>query len=697
MNHLKLTPDRLLRAAVVYVRQSTPTQVTHHLESQRRQYALEDRARGLGFQRITMIDEDLGRTGSGLVDRPGFQRLVAEVCTGEVGAVFCIEASRLARNGRDWHHLIELCGMVGAVVVDMDGVYDPNLINDRLVLGLKGTMSEFEATLIRRRSIEAIHQKARRGELWIPVPVGFGWTPNGKIQKHPDQRVQQAIQLVIDKMTELGSMRQVLIWLRQNNVCLPVAANDDGEYTIIWKLPQYQNIQAILTNPTYAGAYAFGKTETRTKVVDGRARKRSGYRRPRSQWTILIPDHHPGYLSWEEYERNQLMIAANTHMRSGIEPKAGRGGRALLSGLLRCRRCGRMLYVTYSGPHATVIRYECRGERLDCGEGRCISFGGLRVDARVGNELLHAIEGNAIEAAVEAAERMRLQRQELRRSIELEIEQARYEARLAARRYEAVDPEQRLVAAELEARWNTALQKVQELDDKLRGFDSASQSVAIPDRQTLISLAQDMPAIWNSPTADMRLKQRIARILIREIVTDVDENNREIILLIHWAGGRHSELRLKKSETGKHRHCTNLDAIDVITKMAGKFSDEEIAATLNRLRLRTGADNTWNENRVYSVRHRLQLPIFDPNQRNPSEVTLKEAAHRLNLSPPSVRRLIKDKLLPAHQVVECAPWQIPVAALESEIVNSEALRLRNRIRVPRTVFCDDQQSMFSES
>jgi excisionase family DNA binding protein len=195
----------------------------------------------------------------------------------------------------------------------------------------------------------------------------------------------------------------------------------------------------------------------------------------------------------------------------------------------------------------------------------------------------------------------------------------------------------------------------------------------------------------------MRLKQRIARILIREIVTDVDENNREIILLIHWAGGRHSELRLKKSETGKHRHCTNLDAIDVITKMAGKFSDEEIAATLNRLRLRTGADNTWNENRVYSVRHRLQLPIFDPNQRNPSEVTLKEAAHRLNLSPPSVRRLIKDKLLPAHQVVECAPWQIPVAALESEIVNSEALRLRNRIRVPRTVFCDDQQSMFSES
>ena len=327
MSHPKLTPERLLRAATVYVRQSTPTQVTHHMESQRRQYALEDRAREFGFQRITVIDEDLGRTGSGLVDRPGFQRLVAEVCTGEVGAVFCLEASRLARNGRDWRHLIELCGMVGAVVVDMDGVYDPNLINDRLLLGLKGTMSEFEATLIRQRSIEAIHQKARRGELRIPVPVGFCWTSTGKIEKHPDQRIQQAIQLVLDKMTELGSMRQVLIWFRQNNVCLPVCSSDGGEAGIIWKLPLYQNIQAILSNPVYAGAYAFGKTETRTKVVDGRAHKRSGFRRPRSQWMVLTSP--------------RLWLGA---------------GRALLSGLLRCRRCGRMLYVSYSGPQATVVR-----------------------------------------------------------------------------------------------------------------------------------------------------------------------------------------------------------------------------------------------------------------------------------------------------------------------------------------------------
>jgi hypothetical protein len=324
------------------------------------------------------------------------------------------------------------------------------------------------------------------------------------------------------------------------------------------------------------------------------------------------------------------------------------------------------------------------------------SFGGLRVDTVVGNEVLHAIEGNAIDAALEAAEQMQQQRQEVRRSTDLELEQARYEARLAARRYDAVDPEQRLVAAELEARWNNTLQRVKELEQKLREFDDKTHSVPLPDRQVLMSLAQDLPTIWNSPSTDMRLKQRITRILIREIVAEIEENNREIVLLIHWAGGRHSELRLNKSETGKHRYCTNLDAIEVIRKMAGKFPDEQIAATLNRLRLRTGSDNTWNESRVYSVRHRLQLPTLDPNQRNLCEVTLKEAAQRLNLSPPSVRRMIEEKILPAHQVVECAPWQIPVVGLDLEVVNREALRLRNRIRVPRNESCDDQQSMFSE-
>lgn len=697
MMHPKLTPERLGREAIVYIRQSTPSQVLHHQESQRRQYDLAERGRELGFQRITVIDEDLGLTGSGLVERPGFQRLVAHICSGDVGAVLCLEASRLARNGRDWHHLIELCGMVGAVLIDPDGIYDPSLLNDRLLLGLKGQMSEYEWSLIRQRSLEAIRQKARRGELRIPVPVGFGWTADGHIEKDPDQRVQEAIHLVFRKITELGSMRQVLIWFREGQVCLPALAPRGGPSPVIWKLPHYVTIHGILTNPVYAGAYAFGKTETRIQLVDGRARKSSGHHKPRTDWMVLIKDHHPGYISWDEYERNRAMAAANTHRQSGVQPQAGRGGRALLSSLLRCRRCGRMLYVAYSGPRGVVVRYECRGARLETSEGRCISFGGLRVDAGVSAEVLRAIEGPAIDAALDAAEQMRQERQHLRRAIELEVEQARYEARLAARRYEAVDPDQRLVVAELETRWNVALQKVQDLEQKLERFDHETDSVPLPDRHVLMSLVQDLPALWNDRSTDMRRKQRIVRLLIQEIVADIDEANREIVLLIHWAGGRHSELRLKKSRTGKHRHCTALQAIEVIEKMAGKFTDEQIAATLNRLRLRTGADNAWNDKRVYSVRHHHQLPAFDPNDATREEVTLKEAAQRLNLSPPSVRKMIEAKVLPAVQVVECAPWQIPVDALETEAVRREAANLRNRVRAPRSGACDGQQSVFSMS
>ena len=567
----KLTSERLRKKAIVYVRQSKPSQLIDNQESRRLQYGLVDRARGLGFQQINVIDEDLGRTGSGLVERPGFQHLVSEVLSEEVGAVFCLEASRLARNGRDWHHLIELCGMVGAVLADPDGIYDPMLINDRLLLGLKGSMAEFELSLFRQRSIEAIRQKAQRGELWIPLPVGFCWSPNGKIEKDPDERVQQAAQLVFRKMTELGSIRQVVIWLREENVCLPASSPVAGTCQRVWKLPLYQNTHDMLTNPVYAGAYAFGKSEARTKVVDGRAQRTFGHDKPRAAWGVLIRDHHPGYISWEEYERNQAMIATNTFGHSDAEPKAGRGGRALLSGLLRCRRCGRKLHVNYSGPGGVVIRYECSGERIDCGKGRCISFGGLRVDQAVSKEVLRAIEGNAIEAAWKAAEQIKQQQQELRKAFELEVEQARYEARLAARRYEAVDPEQRLVARELEAQWNVALQKVQELEHKLEEFDHKSPSAPLPIREVLLSLAQDLPAVWNSPSADMRLKQRIVHILIREIVADGDESSREVVLLIHWAGGQHSEVRVKKGEGGKHRHCTNLEATEVIRKMAGKF------------------------------------------------------------------------------------------------------------------------------
>jgi len=693
----KLTAERLSRRAIVYVRQSSPGQVIHNQESQRRQYALVDRAHELGFKNVTVIDDDLGRSGSGLVERPGFQRLVGEVCSGGIGAIFCIEASRLARNGRDWHHLIELCGMVGAVVVDPDGVYDPGLVNDRLLLGLKGTMSEFELNLLRQRSLEAIRQKARRGELQYCLPVGYLWTPNGKIEMDPDLRVQQAVRSVFSKMTELGSVRQVLLWFRRERIELPMRIFDEPSGRTVWNLPIYNTVLKLLTNPIYAGVYAFGKTKARTSVIDGRARKTAGHKKPQSEWTVLIQGHHAGYISWEQYERNQTTIAANAHMKSRMDPKAGRGGKALLAGLLRCRRCGRMSHISYGGIGAAVLRYHCRGAHLNHGEDWCISFGGLRTDQAVASEVLRAVGGNAVEAALEAAEKMRHQRQDRRRSLELEIEQTRYEAKLAARRYEAVDPDNRLVAAELEARWNASLEKVSGLENRLQQFDAEANIPAIPDKEVLLSLAQDLQAVWDSSKSDMRLKQRIVRILIQEIVADVESDRQEIVLLIHWAGGRHSELRIKKNGTGKHARCTSVEAVEVIRQMAGKFADEQIAATLNRLGLRTGAGNTWSEQRVYSMRHYHELPAYDPSLRKTGVVTLEQAAHRLGVSTTSVRRMIDQRLLPASQVVECAPWQISVEALEAVAVQQAATNIKSQLRIPQTRNRSEQPNLFSGS
>jgi DNA invertase Pin-like site-specific DNA recombinase len=691
MSH-KLTPNHLERDAIVYVRQSSMLQVHHNLESQRRQYGLAELARQLGFQKVQVIDEDLGRSGSGLVARPGFQSLVAAVCSGAVGAVFCLEASRLARNGRDWHHLIELCALVSTVLVDADGVYDPAFLNDRLLLGLKGTMSEFELNLFRQRSREAIRQKAQRGELAFRLPAGLCRHEDGTIDLEPDQRFQHALRLVFAKMQELGSVRQVYLWFRQEQQSIPVRTPAGG---ICWKVPVYSSVMNVLSNPFYAGAYAFGRTQVRTRVVDGRARKSAGHRRRQRDWQVLIPDHHPGYISWEQYERNQQTIEANAHMKSRMQPKAGRGGRSLLIGLLRCRRCGRMLKVNYTGAGGTVLRYSCRGEPLEGPEHKCISFGGLSADERVGEQLLEAISGNAIDAALEAAEQDRARHREQRRSLEMAWEQARYESRLAARRYEAVDPDRRLVASELEARWNAALGRVAEMEEKLEGFDAKLDCVAIPSRELLTSLAQDLPAIWNHPSTDAGLKQRIVRLVLREIVADVDEANREVILILHWEGGRHTEIRWVKSKLGQHRRA-NPEAVEIVRKMAGRYSDDEIAMTLNRLCMKTGAGNhSWTAGRVAYTRANHKLREYDPKLAD-GRVSMAQAAKKLQVSAPTVRRLIQRGVLPAQQMVPCAPWEIEEQMLKSEPVR-EAIAAVRRGDLIRTQSDENQQDLFSDS
>jgi excisionase family DNA binding protein len=585
--------------------------------------------------------------------------------------------------------------MTGAVVIDPDGIYDPSFINDRLLLGLKGTMSEFELNLFRQRSLEAIRQKARRGELKFHLPIGFVWSEAGKVEMDPDLRVQQAIHLVFSKMTELGSARQVLLWFRREKVCLPARLEGTG-HQVIWKLPVYNTIWHMVQNAMYAGAYVFGKTESRTKIVDGRTRKSIGHPKPLESWTVLIRDHHPGYISWEQYERNEAMIRANSNLKWGSSRKAGRGGQALLTGLLRCRRCGRMLQVSYSGTRGNVPRYHCKGAQINHGEDWCISFGGLRVDEAMTEMVLQAISGNAIDAALEAAEQLRQQRQRQRQAIELELEQARYEGRLAARRYENIDPENRLVASELESRWNASLVRVQELNNKLIKFDSGTGLTPLPDKEVLLSLAQDLPTVWHAPSCDKRLKQRIVRILVHEIVADVDENNHEVVLLIHWAGGRHSELKVKKNKTGQHRRCTSMEAIEVLRQMAGGHTDEQIATTLNRLGFKTGVGHTWTEQKVYSARRTHDLPSYDP-QRTNGFLTLEQSAQYLGVSANSVRRMIKEKRLRAEQVVACAPWRISLAILDSEEIRQVVKNIKSGLRSPRTRSTQEQEVLFSTS
>jgi DNA invertase Pin-like site-specific DNA recombinase len=664
----KISAEQLKRGAIVYVRQSTATQLTENRESQRRQYDLAGHARELGFARVDVIDDDLGRSGSGSVARPGFERLVGAVCAGSVGAVLCIEASRLARNGRDWHHLIELCALASAVIIDPDGVYDPRLVNDRLLLGMKGTMSEFELTLLRQRSQEAIRTKARRGELQLELATGLRWTDD-RIVLDPDRRVQQAIRTVFEKFTELGSVRQVLMWLVEEQLSLPVG--ERGKQGVVrWQAPTYRRVLAFIRNPFYAGAYTFGRSQVLTRMEGGSVRK-AQRARPMGCWSVLIQDHHPGYISWEQFLKNQRQLEENTHMHPTQSRKAGRGGSSLLAGLLRCARCGRMLQVGYQ--RRGYGRYLCRYENRSNGAPRCISFGNTSPDEQIAREVVRAIQPCAVEAAVAAARDLTRERCAVRDALELELAQARYESDLAARRYEAVDPAQRLVANELERRWNAALERQVAIEARLRDTASMSSPSAPVDPDKLMTLAADVQKTWDSPNASMSLKQRIVRLLIQEIVVDIDETQNELKLLIHWSGGRHSELRIARRKSGHHRHGTSPDVDSVVRDMAGRWPDAQIASTLNRLRLRTGMGNTWTVSRVLSVRRRLGLPQYDPSNPTTSDMlSLSQAATRLGVGPWVVRRLVKLGLLPASQSVLHGPWRIPVALLDDASLQAAA-------------------------
>jgi DNA invertase Pin-like site-specific DNA recombinase len=674
----KITLDHLGRGAVVYVRQSSMGQVAENTESRRRQYALAESARTMGFASVAIIDDDLGRSGSGTIERPGFQKLVALVCAGSIGAIFCIEASRLARNGRDWHHLIDLCALVGALVIDPDGTYDPRLVNDRLLLGLKGTMSEYELSLLRQRGLAARDSKAVRGELRFALPPGYCWNEISQIEKDPDERVAGAIRIVLDKFRELGSVRQVMLWAQDAGIKLPVTRRSAIGCKIEWRRAAYHSVLQILRHPMYAGAYVFGRTTNRTIVVDGRARKTTGHSKPMSAWNVLLRDHHPGYISWEEFEANQRLISENTHMQRRTDRRSARGGRALLTGLVRCARCGRVMRVFYGTSFARPYRYHCRGDDSHVGSWLCIGIGALRIDKAVAAQIVEAVSGHAVEAAIKAAEQAAKADDDIRQALSHELEEARYEALLAARRYEVVDPTKRLVARELETRWNIALERVADVEERLKEHDAAAALRPKVDRVALISLAHDLPSVWNTPSTDTRTKQRIAHILIREVLIDLDDTTNEAVVTIHWNGGRHTELRVPRVRTGRYPADRRPNPVEVIRKIGGHWPDYQVAVTMNRMRCKPADGKAWTTVRVRELRERLGIAPFDPASQTEQTICVDKAALRLGICVGSVYKLIREGVLPATQLIPSAPWQIPVAALETEAVKTGVQRIAAR-------------------
>jgi excisionase family DNA binding protein len=653
----RITPEHLARGAYVYVRQSTADQLLNNPESRRRQYALTTRARALGWENVVVVDDDLGRSGGGQA-RPGFERLLAAICAGAAGAVLAIEVSRLARNGRDWHTLLEFCAFVNSLIIDEDGIYDPRHVNDRLLLGMKGTFSELELSILRQRSQEALRLKAARGDLHTSVAIGYLRGADDRLEQDPDRRIREALSLVFRKFGEIGSVRQVALWLRQERIDLPIVAYGPQGRIVEWRPPRYNTVHRVLTNPVYAGAYVFGRTGSRVRLEGGRQVITRGLTRQRDEWEVLIRDHHDGYISWDEYERNQSNIAGNANMKGAMVPGSVRNGGGLLVGLLRCGHCGRKLKVQHNGLRG-VARYVCNDAATNhAARTKCIAFGNMRVDAAVSAEVLRVISPLGVDAALQViADRERADAERLRHN-ELALEQARYEAAHARRQYDAVDPDNRLVASELEHRWNERLAAVAQLEEETRSTRD-QQPVALGDaeRAALMLLADDLPRLWKHPAASAETRKRILRAVIKEIVVTVEAGR--LRLMLHWQGGDHTPLEVVKSRAGEHRWKTDTATEQLIQELARLLPDQSIASVLNRLGLRSAKGHTWTQLRVRNFRCEHQIAIYRDGERvERRELILHEAASRLGVSKMTVVRLIRDGLLPAKQVCVGAPYVI---------------------------------------
>jgi DNA invertase Pin-like site-specific DNA recombinase len=666
----KITASHRSRAAVIYVRQSTLAQVERNRESTTRQYDLVQRAAQLGWPRaaIRVVDADLGVTGSVLGQRDGFESLVAEVALGQVGIILALEVSRLARDNSAWYRLLDLAGACDTLVADADGVYHPGLFNDRLLLGMKGIMSEAELHVLRARLDGGIRHKAARGELRRGLPVGLVWgEADGEILRHPDEQVVSVISAVFSQFAVLGSARAVWLWLKDHDLRWPlqqIAYRHDRISEIIWVEPTYHGVHTTLTHPAYAGAYTYGRSRAERYVAGDGTLKIRRRDLPQDQWGVLITGHHEGFIDWDTYQGNQKRLAGNIRPQHH-QPGTGavREGCALCQGLATCGDCGRKLAVYYDGPAKSAPGYYCTSGDIVNGRGvRHLRAGGAAIDAAVTDAFLAALQPAALQACLAAAQQLEEDHDAVLDQHRRQVEQARYAATRAERRYRSVDPENRLVARGLETEWNTALAALADAEAELsRREQRRPGALTAAERQAVMALGDDLGQVWDAPTTTDKDRKQLLRTLLDEVSITIHRDRAEgrADLLLRWKGGALTELTVPlRRKPPKIR--TSEDTIDLLRRLAVHYPDAKIAGILNRQHRTTARGLSFTASRVASLRTHWHIGCHQPaaGQDEGELLNVSQAARELRIAPSTLLRWLNDGFVAGEQITPGAPWQI---------------------------------------
>ncbi|MGQ0849062.1 MAG: recombinase family protein [Actinomycetota bacterium] len=682
----KVTAHHLDRLAFLYVRQSTLRQVIHHTESATRQYALRQRAVALGWSsdQIVTIDSDQGHSGASAADREGFQRLVAEVGMGRAGIVLGLEVSRLARNNADWHRLLEISGLSGTLICDEDGLYDPADFNDRLLLGLKGTMSEAELHFIRARLLGGQLSKARRGELKMALPIGLVYDPADHVVLDPDVGVRDAVSHLFTAFARTGSARAVVQTFAEEGLLFPVrirTGTRKGE--LAWMPLKHWRVLRTLHNPRYAGAFAYGRTR-QTKTPDGKV----GFEtRPREDWIALISDAHPGYISWEQFEANQKTLHANAQAH-GPDRHAGpaREGPALLQGLVICGRCGRRMTIRYHQRGGVEVPdYQCIGEAIQTGARRCLTIPGASVDQAIGSLLLETVTPLTLEVALTVSAELEARAAEadaLRRG---QVERARHRADLARRRYLAVDPDNRLVADSLEADWNDSLRALQAADDDYQKATAAAQAALTEEHKARIRrLATDFPALWSNPATPQRDRKRMVRLLLDDVT--LAKTDHGIHLHVRFRGGRTTTLTLPIPPNAWEARRTDPETLALLDRLLDDHTDAEAADLLNAAGHRSGEDKAFSRGIVLHLRRAHHLPSHAQRLRSRGLLTLSEAADRLGVSTSTIKAWHRAGLLISQKANDKNErlYEPPIPG-DTRLVKRMGSRLSRRVPIERAL------------